>query len=89
MENKLTKEQLEEEGWELISIYPNDQCIFQKGTKEDGHELIYCFNKQHISIAKLYYYGLDDRYFRDNIFREAIECKDLNTFKLICNLFKL
>lgn len=82
----LTKEQIEAEGWELIQIYPKGACIFQKGTKEDGCELTCDFTEHKVHFTKLYFYSLDDEYTRTKLTWRSLECKDINTFRLIQKL---
>lgn len=90
MENQcLTKEQINSLGWELIQLYPNGVCVFMKGTKEEGYELLYSFNTRLLSFAKLSYFGLDDVYKRNNLFFEALEVEDIDTLKYLMKLLKI
>ena len=68
----MNAKQIEKEGWELMYIYPEGDCVFQKGTKDDGYELVYSFKTKLISIARLDYFELDDRYRRLNLFFHSI-----------------
>ena len=82
----LTREQIEGEGWKYEFVYPDGSCIMILGEKNKGYELVLPTDSYHLVITRVWTL-FDDQVRRDNIFKG--ECRDINTFRVICKLLKI
>lgn len=78
----LTKEQIEDEGWNILQIYPNGALIFLKGTIDDGYELLWEQNKS-IKITKVWSIFDGEKYLRSDIY--IGDSPSINEFRYITN----
>ena len=85
----LTDQQIIKEGWEPKEIYGDSVCIYQKGTKEEGFELVYNFQKHTLTFRKLYFFGLDEKYSNKELHLYCLECKSVNELRTLEKFFKI
>jgi hypothetical protein len=85
----LTEKQLNEIGWESKLIYSSGSIVLQKGTREEGYELIFNPEELTVHFSQLSYFGLDDIYRSHYLTLHPLKCKDLDLFNQLIKILEI
>lgn len=79
----LTKEQIENQDWKFLPTTTETYLVFMRENTSPRLELAYDLNDYSLEIRRHFF----EEKLKINLFKG--ECKDINTFRLICKLLKI